>query len=248
LAQAFWAQNSGTVLKVFNTMKGLVMQELSTAKKMQSPRLLPGSTMLVVRNIPCMETIDHIQKLWPDKLGWNYLYLPFSISKNRSMGYAFINFTHHERAVEFAHSWHQRALPGHARHRALSVSMATVQSVGESLASLKWELLLQLADIGMEPVLLVQGQRVDTRFAYLAACRPPPGLTNEPINTKGDVASSWVRTACFSGLTSELVKKPVQTELIEECSTSAESEDDCSSSGVSESEMPWPLHLTVLSL
>eukprot|EP00416_Gambierdiscus_australes_P030774 CAMPEP_0171090200 /NCGR_PEP_ID=MMETSP0766_2-20121228/29519_1 /TAXON_ID=439317 /ORGANISM="Gambierdiscus australes, Strain CAWD 149" /LENGTH=224 /DNA_ID=CAMNT_0011548169 /DNA_START=46 /DNA_END=720 /DNA_ORIENTATION=- len=224
-------------------MKGPSVQDLSMEKKNQSSRLVPGSTMLVVRNIPCVETIDHLQKTWPaEKLGWNYLYLPYSMSKDRSMGYAFINFTDHQHAVEFADSWHRSYLPGHAAHRPLSISMATVQSVGESLTSIKWDLLLQLAELGMEPVLIVQGQRVDTRFAYLALSRPrsacpPGGQTSESTKNKTDgFARSWVRSTCLSG--GHQHKKPTGTDF----------NNDCTNSGVPEGEVPWPLRLAVLSL
>eukprot|EP00416_Gambierdiscus_australes_P011326 CAMPEP_0171145364 /NCGR_PEP_ID=MMETSP0766_2-20121228/147025_1 /TAXON_ID=439317 /ORGANISM="Gambierdiscus australes, Strain CAWD 149" /LENGTH=162 /DNA_ID=CAMNT_0011609267 /DNA_START=184 /DNA_END=672 /DNA_ORIENTATION=- len=162
-----------------------------------------------------MENIDHLMKSWPSEgLGWNYLYLPYSVNKNRSMGYAFINFNEHQCAVEFAERWHQRSLPGHASHRLLTVSMATVQSVSESLTSIKWELLLQLAEIGMEPVLLVQGERVDVRFAYFAMTLP--------------------RSTYLPGQTSEPIK--------------ADDTDGRNTSGVPEGEVPWPLHLAVLSL
>eukprot|EP00416_Gambierdiscus_australes_P045563 CAMPEP_0171092824 /NCGR_PEP_ID=MMETSP0766_2-20121228/37574_1 /TAXON_ID=439317 /ORGANISM="Gambierdiscus australes, Strain CAWD 149" /LENGTH=244 /DNA_ID=CAMNT_0011551135 /DNA_START=42 /DNA_END=776 /DNA_ORIENTATION=+ len=244
-------------------MKGPRVQKLTMAAKGQSQSLQAEYTMLVVRNIPGGETVDHLQTMWPaDGLGWNYLHLAYSVAKFRSMGYAFISFTDHQRAVEFTNRWHQRFLPGHASHRPLSVSVATVQSVAESLTSIKWELLLQLVRVGMEPVLLAQGQRVDTRFAYLALSRRLPtglasecvkamkatrdlalskpglaclsgGLTGEHLKTVDGFAPSKPRFACFpEGLTGKPIQ-PVKTL----------DDTDVPVDGV-----PWPLHLAVLSL
>eukprot|EP00416_Gambierdiscus_australes_P037495 CAMPEP_0171106258 /NCGR_PEP_ID=MMETSP0766_2-20121228/64391_1 /TAXON_ID=439317 /ORGANISM="Gambierdiscus australes, Strain CAWD 149" /LENGTH=220 /DNA_ID=CAMNT_0011567315 /DNA_START=62 /DNA_END=724 /DNA_ORIENTATION=- len=220
-------------------MRGPCAQKPAAAKKKQSQRLFPGSTMLVVRNIPCTETIDHLEKIWPaDQFCWNYFYLPYCVSKSRSMGYAFINFADHQLAVEFAARWQKRALPGHSAHRLLSISASTVQSVGDSLKSIKWELLLQLVEVGMEPVVLLQGNRVDARFACFALSQArslglPEGLTNEPIKAAPDFAPSYPK-ALLTGLTSEPV-------------AAADDTDDLTP-GVPEGEVPWPLHLAVLSL
>mmetsp|Transcript_84673 Transcript_84673/g.196873 ORF Transcript_84673/g.196873 Transcript_84673/m.196873 type:complete len:207 (-) Transcript_84673:442-1062(-) len=194
------------------------------AKEAQSQRLLPsGCTMLVVRNVPCTETIGDLMKVWPAEGRWNYLYFPYSVTKNHSMGYLFINFIDHKRAAEFADRWHQRSLPGRCYHRALTVSAATVQSVSSSLTRIKWELLLQLAEIGMEPVLLVQGQRVDARFVHLVL--------------------SQSRSGCLLGARTplDLTSEPASISTVDEA-------DDCAVVGVSEGEVPWPSHLMVLSL
>mmetsp|Transcript_36585 Transcript_36585/g.85134 ORF Transcript_36585/g.85134 Transcript_36585/m.85134 type:complete len:234 (-) Transcript_36585:103-804(-) len=226
------------------------VREPAVAKKKQSQRLFPGSTMLVVRNIPCTETIDHLQQLWPSEaMGWNYLYLPYSVSKGRSMGYAFINFADHQHAVEFAERWHQLPLPsaGHAAHRPLSVSASTVQSVGDSLTSIQWELLLQLADIGMEPVVLLKGgRRVDTRFAYFALSRPRlagsrlgpqdrRGLPSKPMKAAED------NDGCTPGVPEGEVPRPGR-EGVEA------HPDSGTTSGAPEDDVPWPFQLATFSL
>mmetsp|Transcript_9088 Transcript_9088/g.21226 ORF Transcript_9088/g.21226 Transcript_9088/m.21226 type:complete len:212 (-) Transcript_9088:65-700(-) len=194
----------------------------------QTQRLQPGTTMLVVRNIPCTFTPDDVMRIWPARGCWNYLFLPYNLAKKRSMGFLFMSFIDHQHAVEFTHKWHRCSLPGRPNRSTLSISAAALQNVGDSLACIAWEQLLQLAEVGMEPVLFVRGLRVDTRLAYLALASP----SNE---SGGSAQASMPQVATTKEHSSGAPEPPSDGPNPPPSAPAAD-------------QVPWPLYLVSFSL
>eukprot|EP00416_Gambierdiscus_australes_P008666 CAMPEP_0171143848 /NCGR_PEP_ID=MMETSP0766_2-20121228/144967_1 /TAXON_ID=439317 /ORGANISM="Gambierdiscus australes, Strain CAWD 149" /LENGTH=146 /DNA_ID=CAMNT_0011607681 /DNA_START=38 /DNA_END=475 /DNA_ORIENTATION=+ len=124
--------------------------------------------MLAVRNVPWNFTYRQLEEAWAYDGSYNYIHLPFKVSKRRNVGYVFVNFTTPQHAAEFADRWHGCMLQNNGFRKALNIAVASIQSVPESMACLKWEDLLRLAAIDAAPLVWVNNQRIDARLAYVA--------------------------------------------------------------------------------
>jgi len=97
-------------------------------------RLIPlGVTTLVIRNVPARYTKELLMQEWPVDGTYDLLYLPFSFKQKRTAGYAFVNFTTHEAAVDFHSRWHGKALRDQGTAKRLSISTAETQGLEENL-------------------------------------------------------------------------------------------------------------------
>lgn len=119
----------------------------------REPRPLePGTTTLVVRNVPARYRKERLVREWPVTVwGYNMLYLPCS-RRGSSFGYVFLNFLTPEYALAFQKHWHGRFLLEHGSNKFLDISQARVQGLAESLHE------------------MVRGE--DSRASKYAACSP----------------------------------------------------------------------------
>jgi len=92
-----------------------------------------GVTTLVVRNVPARYTKEKLMQEWPADGTYDFLYLPFSLKQKRTAGFAFVNFTTHEAAVDFYSVWHGKSLRDQGTAKRLSISVAEVQGLDENL-------------------------------------------------------------------------------------------------------------------
>lgn len=94
--------------------------------------LEPGVTTLVIRNIPARYTKATLLQEWPPDGTFDLLHLPYYIDEQRSCGYAFINFTSHEAALNFQTMAHGSYLQL-STNKHLDVKAAEVQGVEATL-------------------------------------------------------------------------------------------------------------------
>jgi len=111
-------------------------QPESALAKLNSATVAHGLTTLVVRNVPSRYTKETLMKEWPADGTYDFLYLPFSFKQKRTAGYAFVNFTTHEAAVNFHTRWHRKSLHEQGAARKLSISVADIQGVEGNLRHL----------------------------------------------------------------------------------------------------------------
>mmetsp|Transcript_64354 Transcript_64354/g.149725 ORF Transcript_64354/g.149725 Transcript_64354/m.149725 type:complete len:196 (+) Transcript_64354:31-618(+) len=137
----------------------------ASANKLHLPA---GIRMLAVRNLPWSYTFEQLLELWPLDGSYDYIHLPWKLSKRRNVGYVFINFVSTQCATEFAERWHGFTPPNRGFRKALNVAVASIQSVRESLGCLQWEDLVRLVAVGAAPLVIVNNRRVDARLAYVA--------------------------------------------------------------------------------
>jgi len=70
---------------------------------------------------------------WPVDGTYDLLYLPFSFKQKRTAGYAFVNFTTHEAAVDFYSRWHGKSLRDQGTAKRLSIGTAETQGLEGNL-------------------------------------------------------------------------------------------------------------------
>lgn len=100
--------------------------------------LPPGTTTLVVRNISCRNSKEHLMKEWPPDGSYDLLFLPMTF-EGRSSGCAFINFVSPKAALDFQLRAHG-TYPQHAKRPNPSyfdIRAAKVQGFHATLARLK---------------------------------------------------------------------------------------------------------------
>mmetsp|Transcript_63358 Transcript_63358/g.147592 ORF Transcript_63358/g.147592 Transcript_63358/m.147592 type:complete len:217 (-) Transcript_63358:151-801(-) len=125
-----------------------------------------GVTTLVIFNVPWDISFSTLLKFWPADGRYDYFSLLYNVKTGHNIGYAFINFTRHEYAVDFAAMWQGLRLPTSKTPRGLKVSPATHQGLQNNLARLTVDDMDKLDKAGMLPVVFLDGVRVDARFAY----------------------------------------------------------------------------------
>jgi hypothetical protein len=97
-----------------------------------------GVTTLNIKNIPVRLSQAAIQKLWPPKENcYDMLYLPFNHRQRRTIGYAFINFTSVEAALQFMEKWQGVVLSPENHTKALDIGVAAVQGFEANLLHMK---------------------------------------------------------------------------------------------------------------
>jgi len=109
--------------------------------KPRAKRSLPGLpefvTTLIVRNIPYVCTQTDLQEEWPIRhFAYDYLHLPLD-TRNRPLGYAFLNFLEPLHASEFYSQWHGQFLMKHHFSKSLSVTVAHRQGRHANLLGVK---------------------------------------------------------------------------------------------------------------
>jgi len=92
-----------------------------------------GATTLVIRNVPARYTKELLMQEWPVDGTYDFLFLPFSLKCKRTAGFAFVNFTSHEAAVDFYGRWHGKSLRDQGTAKRLNVGISEVQGLEENL-------------------------------------------------------------------------------------------------------------------
>jgi len=100
----------------------------------RQPRpLAPGTTTIMVRNIPARYRKERLLLEWPvERHRFNMMYLPAN-RRGMSLGYAFLNFVTADDALLFQRRWHGRYLTDHGANKHLDISQARVQGLVASL-------------------------------------------------------------------------------------------------------------------
>lgn len=94
-------------------------------------------TTLIIRNIPYSCTQTDLQEEWPiRRFAYDYLHLPLD-TRNRPLGYAYVNFVEPVQASAFQLRWHGRFLPKHHFSKSLSVTVAHRQGKHANLLCVK---------------------------------------------------------------------------------------------------------------
>jgi len=92
-----------------------------------------GVTTLVVRNVPARYTKEMLMQEWPPNGMYDFLYLPFNFKQKRTSGFAYVNFTSHEAAVNFYSQWHGKSLCNQGTAKQLSIGVAGTQGLEANL-------------------------------------------------------------------------------------------------------------------
>jgi len=101
-------------------------------------RKLPaGVTTIVVRNIPARFSQEKLLEVWPPDGSYNLFYVPYSFTRQRRSGIAFISMVSHEAAVEFTARWHGQKLSHIGSSTRLDINVAQVQGFVGNLKHLK---------------------------------------------------------------------------------------------------------------
>jgi len=128
------------------------------------PSPLPESTRtLLVRNVPLTCTQGDILAEWPPNGAYDYLRVPYNVSKKIPLGHAFINFVTYEGAVAFYEKWHGGFLSQHDSKHPLDVVAAHIQGTGPNLTRIKKAEVHKLAEVGFLPVLLDGKRQLGTQ-------------------------------------------------------------------------------------
>jgi len=133
------------------------------------PRVLePGTTTLMVRNIPARYNQSRLLEEWPPNGSYDFFYLP-SNRKGFSRGYAFLNFVTPRHALQFQQRWHGSRLSNHGTSKHLDVSAARAQGRTENLRDIlggaDWATWSQNAST--EPLVFDGIQQLDTESVIL---------------------------------------------------------------------------------
>jgi hypothetical protein len=94
-------------------------------------------TTLMVRNIPLDYTQEMLAEEWPCDQSYDFLYLPCSLSAERNLTYAFINFYTEQAAFAFQKRWHKKRLCRFDSRKALNVGISSVQGRDASIWLMK---------------------------------------------------------------------------------------------------------------
>uniref|UniRef100_A0A7S0AEV1 Mei2-like C-terminal RNA recognition motif domain-containing protein n=1 Tax=Pyrodinium bahamense TaxID=73915 RepID=A0A7S0AEV1_9DINO len=120
---------------------------------------LPKSVRtLLVRNVPMAWGQEDLLAKWPPDGSYDYLYIPYNLSKDSPLGIAYINFVSYEDAAWFHKKWHGRFLSRQDGKHPLDIAVAKVQGYAPNLARIKKSEARMLAEAGFLPV-LVDGKR-----------------------------------------------------------------------------------------
>lgn len=120
----------------------------------------PGTTTLLVRNIPPRFDQERLLQQWPADGTFDLLYLPYHpTSKKWPRGYAFINFVTPKLAVAFQQRWHGHYL---SRDKRLVIVPAPLQGVDDNLEVLLRKDFMKLGKQGNLPALFEGTRRADT--------------------------------------------------------------------------------------
>lgn len=89
------------------------------------------STTVMLRNIPnkytCEMLLDQFRDFGFTSSEFDFFYLPIDFRNKCNVGYAFVNFVHHDRAVDFMDKFENYHLPATNSHKVCTVCWARVQ-------------------------------------------------------------------------------------------------------------------------
>lgn len=119
----------------------------------------PGSTTLMVRNIPSEYTEDMLLEEWPAELGYDLFYLPRTKKGHANVGYAFINFVSESRAGAFRDAWDKRRLARFSAAKRLNISLAEVQGLEANIRMLRRKPVNRMRARQCQPIIVRDGQQ-----------------------------------------------------------------------------------------
>jgi len=123
------------------------------------PTTLPKSARtLIVRSMPMTYSQEDLLAEWPPDGSYDYLCIPYNVSKGSTHGIAFVNFVTYEHAALFHKKWHGAFLSRQDGKHPLDIAVAKVQGYAPNLARIKKSEARMLAEAGFLPV-LVDGKR-----------------------------------------------------------------------------------------
>lgn len=95
--------------------------------------LPPGTTTLVIRNIPARYSRDKLVSEWESERDINFIFLPFDATLRRTTGCAYVNFSTHEGTLDFQRRLQGSFLLNHGAGKHLDVAAATLQGLEANL-------------------------------------------------------------------------------------------------------------------
>jgi len=132
----------------------------------------PGTTTVVVHNIPPICTQEDIIALWPNDGTYNFLHMPFNVRQRRSAGYAFVNFVAESHADAFRRGWHGRCAhpqlcrdPSAKAALPLSVEPARIQGFRANIENAKRGKVTSITNPRYMPAIFSGSARVDFHAA-----------------------------------------------------------------------------------
>mmetsp|Transcript_75023 Transcript_75023/g.137084 ORF Transcript_75023/g.137084 Transcript_75023/m.137084 type:complete len:296 (-) Transcript_75023:180-1067(-) len=135
-----------------------------------------SAVTLMVRNIPGWCTQDALMSKWPNNYDYDLFYLPFCFHKRRNLGFAFVNFTSPNAALEFKKTWHKQPLEQPtSRQKALDISFADVQGRYGTLEKILKNKSCRIKNVRFQPAIFVNNSRVSIE-AYYSAIKATTGM------------------------------------------------------------------------
>jgi hypothetical protein len=103
-----------------------------------SPDPIPAyATTAIIRNIPARCTRKHLLEKWPPMGSYNMLHQPYCYKRQRTLGFAIINFFSNAALVDFQEKWHGQYLVPAATTKRLEVAMADEQGMEANLMAIR---------------------------------------------------------------------------------------------------------------
>ena len=153
---------------------------VSPAYERGPAKLPPGTTTVMVRNIPTRFTsVSFLRVL--DECGfrnsYSFFYLPMDFRTGKNMGYCFINFVHPSYTVMFSTLFHGRRLRMTTSTKVIEITPSKRQGLSENVALFKAsDLLGSLSLPHFKPLVLVAGALrplSDKTFSAVMATHSP---------------------------------------------------------------------------
>lgn len=94
-------------------------------------------TTAVIRNIPARISQAQLQDLWLSEGSYNFLYLPYSQTTHRTVGFVLVNFVSASARRGFQTLWHGGSLIPDAKVKPLDVAMADLQGLEANLLQMR---------------------------------------------------------------------------------------------------------------
>jgi len=134
---------------------------ISPACERRQIHLAPGTTTLMVRNIPTRFTSVSFLRIL-DECGFrstfDFFYLPMDFRTGKNMGYAFLNFLDYQYTCAFANLFHGRRLRMTTSTKVIEISASRRQGLVENVALFKAsDLLGSLSLPHFKPLVMVAG-------------------------------------------------------------------------------------------
>merc|ERR1719469_326403 len=112
--------------------------------------------------VPVLYNRELLLKEWPHAGVYDFLYLPFCVSTQRNMSYAFINFISEAAALAFVQQWQKQRLSRYTSRKPLNISFADVQGRDSNLWELTKKRVKRIKVTQCQPLIFnVYGQQLD---------------------------------------------------------------------------------------
>eukprot|EP00746_Dinoflagellata_sp_MGD_P028322 gnl/MRDRNA2_/MRDRNA2_166929_c0_seq1.p1 gnl/MRDRNA2_/MRDRNA2_166929_c0~~gnl/MRDRNA2_/MRDRNA2_166929_c0_seq1.p1 ORF type:complete len:564 (-),score=105.08 gnl/MRDRNA2_/MRDRNA2_166929_c0_seq1:59-1750(-) len=119
-------------------------------------------TTLMISNIPARCTQARLLEKWPADGSYDFLYLPFRFGEHKNFGYAFVNFTSHEAAVEFYLVWQGKTLGmKNDGQKPLVIRWASIQGRDQNIKHSLNRKIKRIRNPPFQPAIFEGTERVD---------------------------------------------------------------------------------------